>query len=83
MRIWKLAALSLVLAAPLGAKPAVQPAADVASAVASRDRTPDNVKLDESRKPAQLLAYLGLKKNMGSALRDERDVEGRPGAEEE
>jgi len=62
--MWKLAALSLVLAAPLGAKPAVQPAADVASAVASRDRTPDNVKLDESRKPAQLLAYLGLKKNM-------------------
>ena len=65
MRMWKLAALSLLLGSPLAAQTAAPPAAaDVASAVASRDRTPDNVKLDESRKPAELLAFLGLKKDM-------------------
>ena len=58
------AAIALSLTVPVVAKPVVHPSADVASAVASRDRTPDNAKLDPSRKPAQLLAYLGLRKDM-------------------
>jgi predicted methyltransferase len=38
--------------------------ADVAAAVASPARTPDNVKLDESRKPAPVLQFLGLQQGM-------------------
>ena len=38
--------------------------ADVASAVASTSRTPDNVKLDDVRKPAEVLSFFGLKKGM-------------------
>src|SRR5574338_335079 len=64
MRPLKLTALALALAiAPMPA--AAQPAPVVAPAVlASPDRTPDNVKLDESRKPAGLLQFLGLKPGM-------------------
>ncbi len=36
--------------------------ADVAAAVAAPGRTPDNVKLDELRKPAEVLSFFGLKK---------------------
>jgi len=36
----------------------------IAGAVASPARSADNVKLDESRKPAQVLAFLGLKRGM-------------------
>src|SRR4051794_25906874 len=62
MRRIKLAALSLaLLAAPIAAKPAVQP---VAAAIASPARSADNVKLDESRKPAAVLSFLGLKPGM-------------------
>lgn len=66
MRTWMIAgaALAMALGVPAAAKVAVQPAADVASAVASRDRTADNAKLDPSRKPAQLLSYFGLRKGM-------------------
>ena len=53
-------ALSLV-SAPLAAQ---QKAPTIAAAVAAKDRTPDNVKLDEGRKPAQLLQFLGLKPGM-------------------
>lgn len=35
--------------------------ANIAAAVAAPTRSADNVKLDESRKPAQLLAFFGLK----------------------
>jgi predicted methyltransferase len=43
----------------------VQPPADVGTPVASTAaRTPDNVKLDEGRKPVQLLQFLGLRRNM-------------------
>ena len=35
---------------------------DVAAAVAAPGRTPDNVKLDESRKPIEVLTFFGLKK---------------------
>src|SRR3954451_22228335 len=42
-----------------------KPAADsIAAAVASPDRSPDNIKLDESRKPAELLKFLGLRPGM-------------------
>ena len=54
-------ALALALVAtPLAAKPPVS----VATAVASSDRSADNVKLDESRKPAEVLKLLGLKPGM-------------------
>ena len=36
----------------------------IAAAVAAPTRSPDNVKLDASRKPAELLAFLGLKPGM-------------------
>src|SRR5574338_1008447 len=64
MRSLKLTALALALViAPMPA--AAQPAPVVTPAVlASPDRTPDNVKLDESRKPAELLQFLGLKPGM-------------------
>jgi predicted methyltransferase len=37
---------------------------NIAAAVAAPDRSADNVKLDASRKPAELLAFLGLKSGM-------------------
>jgi predicted methyltransferase len=66
MHALKSAAFALaLLAAPLTAKPAIQPPANVAAAVAdTADRTPDNVKLDESRKPTELLRFLGLRQGM-------------------
>ena len=66
MRFTKLAVVSLLLAsAPLCAKGASQPAPNVAAAVAATaDRTPDNVKLDEGRKPAELLTFFGLRQGM-------------------
>ena len=54
-----------VLLLPLlfAASPAVQAApADFAAAVAAKDRPADAVALDESRKPAQVLAFEGLKR---------------------
>ncbi len=63
MRSLHLTALSLVLiAAPLAAHAAAQSV--VTAAVASTDRSADNVKLDESRKPDQVLQFLGLKSGM-------------------
>jgi predicted methyltransferase len=55
--------LSLVIAAALvSASPSIVAAAPqragIAAAVASDERSPDNVKLDESRKPAELLKFL-------------------------
>lgn len=41
--------------------------AEIAAAVAnSAARTPDNVKLDESRKPAEILQFFGLQKGMNA-----------------
>jgi len=47
-----------------GLSPAIAYAAptDIAAAVAAPARTPDNVKLDEGRKPAEVLAFFGLKR---------------------
>ena len=36
----------------------------IAAAVAAKDRSPENVKLDAGRKPAQVLQFLGLKSGM-------------------
>ena len=60
--------LDLLLAVALVATPfsasAAQPASDIAAAVASAQRSADNVKLDESRKPAELLSFFGLAPGM-------------------
>jgi predicted methyltransferase len=64
MRALNPIALALALiAAPVIAKPA-PPANVVAAAVASPSRSADNVKLDESRKPAEVLRFLGLRPGM-------------------
>ena len=66
MRFTSVAAMSLVLAAaPLIAKPAAPAPETIAAAVADNaHRSPDNVKIDEGRKPAQVLKFLGLKGGM-------------------
>ena len=62
MRTPRIAALLLaVAAAPLAASPPVSP---IAAAVSAPSRSPDNVKLDDGRKPAQVLQFLGLKPGM-------------------
>ena len=62
MRALKLAALLIAVSSPLAAKPAAP--VNVAAAVAASARSADNVKLDESRKPAEVLKFLGLKPGM-------------------
>jgi predicted methyltransferase len=66
MRFGKVLALSLLLtSAPLIAKAAAPSTPTIAAAVADTShRSPDNVKLDEGRKPAQVLQYLGLRRGM-------------------
>jgi predicted methyltransferase len=63
MRFCTAAALLLTLfAAPLSAKTVAT--SPIAAAVASTSRSADNVKLDEGRKPGQVLQFLGLKPGM-------------------
>jgi predicted methyltransferase len=62
MRALKLAALLIAVSSPLAAKPAAP--VNVAAALALPARSADNVKLDESRKPAEVLTFLGLKRGM-------------------
>jgi predicted methyltransferase len=63
MRLTTIAALSLALAAT--SLPAVAaPPPNIAAAVTAPGRSADNIKLDESRKPAQVLEFLGLKPGM-------------------
>jgi predicted methyltransferase len=58
-------ALALAGASVTAISAAVAKPADVASAVsATANRTEDNVKLDEGRKPAEVLSFLGLKPGM-------------------
>jgi predicted methyltransferase len=52
-----------LLAAPVTAGVAA-PATTISAAVAAKSRSDGNVKLDESRKPAAVLGFLGLKKGM-------------------
>lgn len=63
MRFSSLAALSLILAAT-SVPTIAAPATTVAAALKASDRSPDNVKLDESRKPAEVLAFAGLRPGM-------------------
>jgi predicted methyltransferase len=63
MRLSSFAAISLIIAAPPISATA-SPPTTVAAAVASPGRTADNVKLDESRKPVEVLQFLGLKQGM-------------------
>jgi predicted methyltransferase len=56
--------LASAAAAPAHGKSAGHPAVSIGAAVANPARDPDNVKLDEGRKPAQVLAFLGLKRGM-------------------
>src|SRR5690348_5984061 len=49
-----------LISAPLAA----QTAAPAATSAAVSDRSPDNLKLDESRKPAEVLRFLGIKPGM-------------------
>lgn len=54
----------LLLAVALAIAPAMAAAepADIAAAVAAEGRSPNAVKLDQSRKPTELLGFLGLEK---------------------
>src|SRR4051812_13371652 len=65
MRFTTIAVFSLALAAAtaVDAKPA-SISTSVAAAMAAPDRRPENVKLDEGRKPAQVLEFLGLRPGM-------------------
>lgn len=63
MRAHLLIAFSL-FTLPLAAQAAPMPAANVAAAVASPSRNADNVKLDSSRKPAEILRWAGLREGM-------------------
>ena len=58
MKISPLLALLLLTASPIAAAPAANP---VAAAVAAPDRPADQVELDASRKPVEVLTFLGLK----------------------
>jgi predicted methyltransferase len=64
MRRLSLAFAILAFASAPMASVAAAPAADVAAALTLPSRSADNVKLDEGRKPAQLLAFLGLEQGM-------------------
>lgn len=59
---------TLILALSLAALPAAaavaSPSTTVSAAVASSSRSADNVKLDESRKPAEVLRFFGLRRGM-------------------
>ncbi len=56
-------ALALVASAVAPGAAAASPS-QIAAAVASPGRTPDNVKLDEGRKPVEVLTFFGLKRGM-------------------
>ena len=64
MRTLKLAALLMLVSSPLAAQSGPAPAPGIQAALAAPSRTPDNVKLDEGRKPAEVLSFFGLRKGM-------------------
>ena len=53
-----------LIATPLAANPTIQSPTVSAAVANTAARTPDNVKLDESRKPAAVLRFLGLRRGM-------------------
>jgi predicted methyltransferase len=64
MRYLTIAAAAFALSVPLVPTAAAKAPPPIAAAVSAIDRTPDNVKLDEGRKPAQVLQFLGLRRGM-------------------
>jgi predicted methyltransferase len=64
MRHLNMLAVAISLSIAVGPAIAASPPPTIAAAVAASGRNPDNVKLDEGRKPAQVLQYLGLKPGM-------------------
>lgn len=65
MRIFAATAIALALIAPsASARPAAAPVPSISAAVAASGRSDDNVKLDVSRKPAEVLRFLGLRPGM-------------------
>lgn len=64
MRQMKFLAAALMLSAAIVPAVAAAPPMSIAAAVAAPGRNPDNVKLDDGRKPAQVLQFLGLKPGM-------------------
>lgn len=66
MRSTSIIALSIaLLAVPLAAAAAPAPSTTISAAVAdTAHRSPANVKMDEGRKPSQVLMFLGLKRGM-------------------
>ena len=60
----KRAAIFAAMALALASTSAAAQPAQVAAAVAAPGRTPDNVKLDEGRKPVEVLDFFGLRKGM-------------------
>jgi predicted methyltransferase len=64
MRHVKILAAALALSASGALVAAAPKAPTIATAVASKDRTSDNVQLDAGRKPAAVLNFLGLKPGM-------------------
>ena len=65
MRSLKLAVLILTFAAaPIAVHAAAPKPVTLTAAIASPARSADNVKLDEGRKPSQVLQFLGLKSGM-------------------
>jgi len=63
MSMIKPVAIALALAA-MPIQVAAAPPQTVAAALAAPGRTPDNVKLDPSRKPAEVLRFFGLRRGM-------------------
>src|SRR3954470_12063667 len=64
MRNLTIVAAALALSTGAAQLAAAPKQSTIAAAVAASDRSPDNVKLDAGRKPAQVLQYLGLKPGM-------------------
>jgi predicted methyltransferase len=65
MRSLKLLSLALSLTvAPVAVQAAPQKPVTIAAAVSSPARSADNIKLDQGRKPVQVLSYLGLRPGM-------------------
>ncbi|HEX8240223.1 MAG TPA: methyltransferase [Allosphingosinicella sp.] len=62
MRKTALTILALAMAMPSAAKAPARAPADVAAAVAAPGRPKDRVDLDEVRKPAEVLRFMGLKR---------------------
>ena len=57
-------AIAIAAAIAAASPVAAQGQAEIAAAVAAPTRTPDNVKLDEGRKPAEVLSFFGLRRGM-------------------